>query len=152
MSGWGPEVETMRKVAAPAGYHNQPIFDPFEAEIGPFFRADGNDGAQKQGKPVLLALPIAEEFAGPDGNPAVGPILCFADASMGWAVWDLLDDPPCVTLSFTADWLQKPKIGDWVYGETEVSGREGDTVTARGTFRDQHGNTLLTTRSLWKLL
>lgn len=149
---WGGEVKASRQVQAPAGYHNQPLFDPFEAEIGPFFRADGNDGAQKRGQPIRLALPMAEELAGPDGTPAAGALLCFADAAMGWAVWDLLDEPPCVTLSLTADWLKKPEIGGWVFGETEVVGVEGQDVTVRGTFRNEAGEILFTTRSFWRLL
>ena len=81
-----------REVETPPGWDLAEQFDPFEASLGPYFQRM-HDGARE------FAFLLDDRHINAQGVAHGGALLTFADAALGYAIWEATDRGPCVTVS-----------------------------------------------------
>jgi uncharacterized protein (TIGR00369 family) len=60
-----------------------------------------------------------------------GMLAAFLDSVMGSTVFHLLERR-CVTVRLSVDYLMPGRVGDWLQGEAEVMGHDGQMAQVRG--------------------
>jgi uncharacterized protein (TIGR00369 family) len=133
----------------PPGYTETPLWDPFEAFVGPLFdrREARADGTQE----LSMAFYVDERHL--NGRDVVhgGMLMTFADAVLGSAAWNATGRTPCVTLSMQTSFLGPARMGDLVECKPEITRKARSVIFVRGTFTVA-GNPIMTAASLWKVL
>lgn len=132
-----------REVAPPNGWRACEQFDPFEAHLGPYFERDV-DGARE------FAFIVDERHANAQGVAHGGALLTFADASLGYAIWDATDRAPCVTVSQQSNFLSSATAGDLVTCRPEVVRRTREIIFMRGDFR-VGDRIVFTATAIWRI-
>jgi acyl-coenzyme A thioesterase PaaI-like protein len=133
-----------REVAAPQGWRQSALHDPFEAHVGPLFERE-EEGAR------IFAFIVDERHVGADGTVHEGMMLTFADAFLGSAAHRGADERSCVTLSMQASFLKGARPGDIVECRTKLERKTRAIifVSARFSVGDED---VMTATSLWKVL
>ena len=117
-----------RNIPAPDGWRPAEQFDPFEAALGPYFERMRN-GARE------FAFIIDARHTNAQGVAHGGALLTFADAALGYALWDATDRAPCVTIGQQTQFIAAAVAGDLVTCQPEVVRRTREIVFMRGDFR-----------------
>lgn len=117
-----------RNVLAPEGWRPAEQFDPFEAALGPYFERQRN-GARE------FAFIIDDRHTNAQGVAHGGALLTFADAALGYALWDATDRAPCVTIGQQTQFIAAAMQGDLVTCQPEVVRKTREIVFMRGDFR-----------------
>ena len=126
--------------AAPQGFAEVTLTDPFEVHTGPVWRKGGT-----------YAFRVRAEHCNMRGVVHGGMLMTFADLVLGQAVWDATDRASCVTLNMQTHFLRPANEGDLVEVTPEITRRARSLVFLRGEFQVA-GETVMTAQSVWKLL
>jgi uncharacterized protein (TIGR00369 family) len=132
-----------REVLAPAGWSPADQFDPFEAYLGPYFHRIV-DGAHE------FAFIVDDRHTNAAGIAHGGALLTFADAALGYALWDATDRAPCVTVSQQTTFLSSAKPGDLIACRPEIVRKTREIVFIRADFKAGDG-TIFTATAIWKI-
>jgi uncharacterized protein (TIGR00369 family) len=117
-----------RDVPAPAGWRAAEQFDPFEAAMGPYF--ERWEGGRRD-----FGFMVDDRHTNAQGVAHGGALLTFADAALGYALWDATDRAPCVTISQQSQFIAPAFAGDFVTCRPEVVRKTRDVVFMRADFR-----------------
>jgi uncharacterized protein (TIGR00369 family) len=117
----------MREVPAPAGWSIADQFDPFEASLGPYFERQ-REGARE------FAFKVDDRHTNAQEVAHGGALLTFADAALGYALWDATDRAPCVTISQQSQFLASAVAGNLVTCLPQLVRRTREIVFMRGDF------------------
>jgi acyl-coenzyme A thioesterase PaaI-like protein len=82
-------LKASREVKTPAGWDLAEQFDPFEASLGPYFQRMHN-GVRE------FAFILDDRHINAQNVAHGGALLTFADAALGYAIWEATDRSPCV--------------------------------------------------------
>lgn len=132
-----------RAVATPEGWRLAEQFDPFEAFLGPYFERE-SDGARE------YAFRIDDRHTNAQGVAHGGALLTFADAALGYALWNATDRAPCVTVSQQSNFLSAAAAGDLVRCRPEVVRKTREIVFMRADFRVDE-RIVFTATAIWKI-
>jgi uncharacterized protein (TIGR00369 family) len=132
-----------RQVPAPQGWNYLPHFDPFEAHLGPFFVREA-DGAHE------YALIVDDRHMNARGVAHGGALLTFADACLGYAIWNATDHSPCVTVSQQSNFLAAVDEGDFVVCRPEVVRKTREVIFVRADFY-VGDRTVFTATAIWRI-
>jgi uncharacterized protein (TIGR00369 family) len=116
-----------RVVPVPKGWQPSEQFDPFEAFLGPYFERK-RDGARE------FSFLVDDRHTNAQGVVHGGALLTFADAALGYALWDATDRAPCVTVSQQSQFLASAVTGDLVTCLPALVRKAHDVVFIRGDF------------------
>ncbi len=132
-----------RDIAAPDGWAHAQQFDPFEAHLGPYFDRM-RDGLRE------YAFFVDDRHTNNAGIAHGGALMTFADACLGYSIWDAIDRSPCVTISQQTNFLSAAKIGDLVTCRPEVVRMTREIIFMRADFKvaDQM---IFTATALWRI-
>jgi uncharacterized protein (TIGR00369 family) len=130
--------------AAPPGFRETKLVDPFEIFVGPFFE-QGSKGARR------FLLMVDERHVNRRGILHGGMLMTFADMALGQAAWDACDNALCVTLSMQSQFLKPAKQGDRVEVMPELVRRTRALMFLRGEFQ-VGGEAIFLVNSVWKLV
>jgi len=134
-----------RDILPPSGWANLPLWDPFEAFLGPMLYRREADGA------IRFALQVDDRHCDGQGVAAPGLLMTYADATIGWAVWRSAKPNPGVTISQHSDFIGAVRLGDRVECIPVIERQSASVVFARGVFKV--GNEVVfSASSLWKLM
>ena len=117
----------LREVPAPAGWSIADQFDPFEASLGPYFERQ-REGARE------FAFKVDDRHTNAQEVAHGGALLTFADAALGYALWDATDRAPCVTISQQSQFLASAVAGDLVTCLPQLVRRTREIFFMRGDF------------------
>lgn len=145
-----PVIPPLRALDPPPGYKAYDLVDPFEAELGPLFRKQGNEGAEKKGGPVELAAFVDDRHCAPDGRAAPGALWLFADAFCGWTGFFYLDLEWCVTVRMSLELLNRPKNGALLTAQGRIVHHEDKIMRIDASF-EADGMAVMLARSTWKI-
>lgn len=132
-----------RDVPAPPGWTRAAQFDPFEAHVLPFFerRLDGvREFATVLDERHLNAALVAHG----------GALMTFADAVLGYAIWDATDNAHCVTVSQQTQFLSSAAAGEVIQCRPVVVRKTREIVFVRGDFFVGE-RAVFTATAVWKL-
>jgi uncharacterized protein (TIGR00369 family) len=132
-----------RVVAAPSGWKPAEQFDPFEAYLGPYFERQ-RDGARE------YSFLIDDRHTNAQGVAHGGALLTFADAALGYALWDATDRAPCVTISQQSQFLASASAGDLVTCRPELIRKTRDVVFFRADFLVE-AKIIFTANAIWRI-
>ena len=132
-----------RNVPAPAGWRAAEQFDPFEAHLGPYFERM-IDGARE------FAFIVDDRHTNRQGVTHGGALLTFADAALGYALWDATDRAPCVTVSQQSQFVASAVDGDLVTCKPELVRKTREIVFIRGDFRVGE-RIVFTASAVWRI-
>lgn len=142
-------VPPARTVAAPEGYTETPLWDPFEAFMGPLFdKRIANDAGEEE---LWMAFRVDDRHLNMRGVVHGGMMATFADATLGTVAWNALDREPCVTLSMQMNFLKGPREGDLVECRPRLTRQTRSVLFVGGEFFVD-GEIVLTATSLWKVI
>lgn len=130
--------------AAPAGFTETKLVDPFEIFVGPIFE-QGPKGARR------FVLVVDDRHVNRRGILHGGMLMTFADMALGQAAWDACDNALCVTLSMQTQFLKPAKAGDRVEVLPQLMRRTRGLMFLRGEFQ-VGGETIFLVNSVWKLV
>lgn len=134
----------MTNSAAPAGFRETKLIDPFEIFVGPVWEI--GDGPERR-----FAFRVEARHANRSGGLHGGMLMTFADLTLGAAVWDATDNAACVTLNMQTQFLKAVGEGDLVEVCPQITRRTRALVFVRGDFTVA-GDVVFTASSVWKLL
>lgn len=109
----------------PDGFQPLPWHRGFGRMIGPLYEKTLADGG------YVRAFRVEEHHTNGMSNAHGGMLMSFADMAWGHVV-DAGEDKWWVTVRLVCDFLSSPGLGDWVEGNGEIIGRQGDLYTVRG--------------------
>ncbi|HTT98791.1 MAG TPA: PaaI family thioesterase [Rhizomicrobium sp.] len=130
--------------AAPEGFTEVRLVDPFELHVGPAF-SQGDVGVRR------YAFQVQAHHCNLRGVVHGGMLMTLADMTLGQAVWDVTDRAHSVTLNMQHQFIKSAKEGDWIEVVPELTRRTRAFVFMRGDFT-ANGEIVMTTSSVWKLL
>lgn len=130
--------------AAPEGYSEVRLIDPFELHVGPAF-STGEKGARR------YAFRPEPHHCNLRGVVHGGMLMTLADMTLGQAVWDATDNAACATLNMQTQFLVPAKAGEWIEVVPQITRRTRGMVFIRGDFTVA-GEIVMTAQSVWKLL
>lgn len=116
-----------RKITPPPGWRPAEQFDPFEAYLGPFFERPVQGGRE-------FSFIVDDRHINAQGVTHGGALLTFADAALGYALWDATDRAPCVTVSQQSQFIASAVAGDLVTCKPDVVRKTREIVFMRGDF------------------
>ena len=132
-----------RAVSAPPGWNPAEQFDPFEAFMGPYFERVV-DGQREFG------FYIDDRHINAAGVAHGGALMTFADAALGYALWDATDRAPCVTVSQQTSFQSSASVGDFVVCRPEVVRKTREIVFMRADFK-AGDRIIFTATAIWKI-
>jgi len=142
-------IPPARDVAAPEGYTETPLWDPYEAFMGPLFdKRVVNDAGEEE---LWMAFCVDERHLNMRKVVHGGMMATFADATMGSLAWNAMDREPCVTLSMQMNFLRGPKAGDLVECRASMTRQTRSVLFVAGDFFVD-GEPVMTASSLWKVI
>ena len=142
-------VPPARAGDAPKGYTETPLWDPFEALMGPLFdkRMTGDSGEEE----LWMAFRVDDRHLNMRGVVHGGMLATFADATLGSLAWNTTGREPCVTLSMQMNFLKGPVEGDLVECRTKLTRRTRSILFVAGEFFVGE-DIIMTASSLWKII
>ena len=136
-------LKSARQIAAPEGWQHAAQFDPFEAYLGPFFE-------RWAGAAHEFALLLDDRHLNAKDVAHGGALMTFADAVLGYCVWDATERAPCVTVSQQTNFLSAAVAGDFVTCRPIVIRKTREIVFVRGDFAVGE-RVIFTATSIWKV-
>jgi uncharacterized protein (TIGR00369 family) len=136
-------LKPAREIAPPPGWGYAEQFDPFEAYLGPYFHRLV-DGTHE------FAFIVDDRHINAAGVAHGGALLTFADAALGYALWDATDRAPCVTVSQQSNFLSPASVGDLVACRPEVVRKTREIVFMRADFR-AGDRIIFAATAVWKI-
>ncbi|HEY0107259.1 MAG TPA: PaaI family thioesterase [Rhizomicrobium sp.] len=130
--------------AAPPGFVETHLVDPFERHVGPIFET-GEKGARRFG------LRVDARHVNMNGIVHGGLLMTFADAALGQAAWDATDHANVVTLNMQSQFLGPARAGDWIEVAPVLVRRTRSLIFLRGDFAVD-GAAVYSASSVWKIL
>ncbi|MGH6873053.1 MAG: PaaI family thioesterase [Rhizomicrobium sp.] len=130
--------------AAPEGFRETALVDPFERYIGPVWE-------KGEAPSRTFALLVDARHVNMRDIIHGGMLMTFADAALGQAVWDVTDRAPSVTLNMQSQFLKPARRGDLIAVEPQLVRKTRSLVFMRGDFQ-VNGETVFAVTSVWKLL
>jgi len=142
-------IPSARAVDTPKGYTETPLWDPFEAFMGPLFdkRIISEEGEEE----LWMAFRVDDRHLNTRGVVHGGMLATFADATLGSLAWNATGREPCVTLSMQMNFLKGPHEGDLVECRTKLTRRTRSVLFVAGEFFTS-GDLIMTASSLWKII
>jgi uncharacterized protein (TIGR00369 family) len=134
----------MTTTAAPQGFVETRLIDPFERHVGPIYE-QGVMGAKRFG------LRIDSRHVNMRGVIHGGMLMTFADAAFGQAAWDATDHADVVTLNMQSQFLAPAREGDWLEVAPVVTRKTRSLLFLRGDFTVD-GMPVFSVSSVWKIL
>ena len=119
--------------------------NPFEAHVGPLFERDGPEGER------IFSFIVDDRHVNAEGEVHEGMMLTFADAILGSAANQAVEEKGCVTLSMQASFLKAARIGDLVECHTQIERKTRAVIFVSGRLRAGDDD-VVTVTSLWKVL
>jgi uncharacterized protein (TIGR00369 family) len=132
-----------RDVATPSGWDLAEQFDPFEASLGPYFQRM-QDGARE------FAFQLDDRHINAQGVAHGGALLTFADAALGYAIWEATDRGPCVTVSQQSNFLSSAAAGDLITCRPEVVRKAREVIFMRADFKTGD-RIVFTATAIWRI-
>ena len=139
-----------RDVKAPEGYISQPLGDPFEAWIGPFFVHEDYREADPEKGELEVAFQIDDRHVNASGICHGGMFLTFADATLGMVPWRV-GGVHAVTLSLQSQFLKPGRLGDWVITRPRLIRKTPSIIFTESTF-EINDEIVFAATSLWKVI
>ena len=139
-----PTLVCARAVHSPEGFEACPIFDPFEAYIGPYFRRRVPEGCE-------FCLPLDDRHLNAMGNAHGGTLMTFADASMGLTAWEAVSEAPVVTLGMNLTFQSAAPAGSLLRITPRVSRQTRSVLFLEGDLR-MDDQIVAGVTSIWKIL
>lgn len=128
MSGYNSKpLPPARAISTPEGWLPSEQFDPFEAFLGPYFERK-RDGARE------FSFLADDRHSNAQGAVHDGALLTFADAALGYTLWDATERAPCVTVSQHSEFIAAAQAGDLVTCLPALVHKTSDVVFIRGDF------------------
>lgn len=146
----GRHWKSPRQVEPPGGFILQPLGDPFEAYVGPFFANEGYRTADPAKGEMAFAFQIDERHVNASGICHGGMFLTFADATLGAVPWRA-SGSHAVTLSLQSQFLKPGKLGDMVFTRPRLTRKTPSIIFCESTFEIEE-ETVFTATSLWKVI
>jgi acyl-coenzyme A thioesterase PaaI-like protein len=145
MAEWPSQpLPPARDIPAPEGWTRAPQFDPFEAFMGPFFERFAAGERE-------MAFIIDDRHTNVSGYAHGGALMTFADAVLGFKVWDETDRAPCVTIGQQTNFVGSGRVGALIQCRPQLVRKTREIVFVRGDFFT--GDAIVfTAQSAWKLL
>ena len=142
-------LPSARSVSAPDGYVETPLWDPFEAFMGPLFdkRVPNDDGEPE----LWMAFYVDDRHVNTRKVVHGGMMASFGDAVMGSVAWNAVDRDPTVTLSMQMNFMKGPKMGDLVECHAKMTRQTRSVLFVEADFFVD-GEIVMTASSLWKVL
>ena len=131
--------------AAPDGFTQVELGDPFEAHVGPLFEREDEDGSR------VAAFYVDERHLNEHGELHEGMLMTFADAFLGGEAHRATDGRSCVTLSLQASLTGSAAAGDLVECRTRLD-RKTRAILFVSCALSVGETTVMTATSLWKIL
>ncbi len=142
-------VPPARKVAAPEGYTETPLWDPFEAFMGPLFdKRITNEAGEEE---LWMAFRVDDRHLNTRDVAHGGMMATFGDAVLGSVAWNATGREPCVTLSMQMNFLKSAKTGDLVECRASLTRQTRSVLFVAGEFF-VGDDIVMTATSLWKIL
>ena len=132
-----------RNVGPPPGWRAAEQFDPFEAYLGPYFERQQKGGRE-------FAFIIDDRHTNAQAVAHGGALLTFADAALGYALWDATDRAPCVTISQQSQFTSSAVSGDLVTCMPEIVRKTREIVFIRGDFK-VGDKVVFTASAVWRI-
>ena len=111
-------------MSIPPGFRELKEAIGFAASNGPWFEKI-EDGR------VIRGFRPGPQHANGLGIVHGGMLAAFLDSVMGSTVFHVLERR-CVTVRLSVDYLMPGRVGDWLQGEAEVLGHDGQMAQVRG--------------------
>ena len=143
VAGWGKAQTPARLVPAPEGWTHAPQWDPFEAYLLPFFERRV-DGVRE------FATLLDERHMNAANVAHGGALMTFADAVIGYAIWDATENAHCVTVSQQTQFLASAAAGEFITCRPVIVRKTREIVFARGDFFAAE-RAVFTASAVWKL-
>lgn len=119
--------------------------DPYEVLIGPFYARREAEGDYS------YAFRVGEQHTNVNEIAHGGMLMSFADSVVANAAFAANDGMPAVTLSMNTTFLAPGRIGDLVECRPRLVRRTREIIFVDADFQAS-GTTLLTVKSLWKVI
>lgn len=132
-----------RVVPVPKGWQPAEQFDPFEAFLGPYFERK-RDGARE------FSFLVDDRHTNAEGVVHDGALLTFADAALGYALWDATERAPCVTVSQHSEFIASARTGDLVTCLPTLVHKTREVVFIRGDFL-VGAKIIFTVTAIWRI-
>lgn len=132
-----------RNVPPPQGWTKLDQFDPFEAHLGPYFERRV-DGVRE------FAFIIDDRHVNAKGVAHGGALMTFADAALGFSIWDATDRAPCVTVSQQSNFTSSAVAGDLITCRPEVVRKTREIIFMRADFVAGE-KVVFTATAIWKI-
>ncbi|MEQ1754782.1 MAG: PaaI family thioesterase [Micropepsaceae bacterium] len=132
-----------RSVAPPVGWRAADQFDPFEAYLGPYFERELEGGRE-------FGFIIDDRHTNAQNVAHGGALLTFADAALGYALWDATGKAPCVTVSQQTQFISSAETGDFVTCKPELVRKTREIVFIRGDFM-VGARVVFTASAVWRI-
>lgn len=136
-------LKAAREVEKPPGWDLAEQFDPFEAHLGPYFQRM-HDGARE------FAFVIDDRHINAQSVAHGGALLTFADAALGYAIWEATDRAPCVTVSQQSNFLSSAAVGDLITCRPEVVRKAREVIFMRADFKTGD-RIVFTATAIWRI-
>ncbi len=142
-------IPSARSTATPEDYVETPLWDPFEAFMGPLFdkQLRSDDGALE----LWMAFRVDERHVNARGVVHGGMLMTFADACLGSVAWNGTNRTPCVTVSMQTNFMAPARLGDLVEARARMRQETRSVVFVSGDFFVA-GKLIMTAQSVWKIL
>lgn len=109
----------------PDGYQPMNWVRGFGRQVGPLYERINADGSYTR------AFLVQEHHTNGMGNCHGGMLMTFADVAFGHVV-SLAENRHWVTVRLLTDFLSGAKVGEWIEGTGEITGRDGDFYNVHG--------------------
>lgn len=142
-------IPPARSAPAPEGYVETPLWDPFEAFMGPLFdkQLRSDDGALE----LWMAFRVDDRHVNARGVVHGGMLMTFADACLGSVAWNAADRTPSVTVSMQTNFMAPARLGDLVEAKARMRQETRSVLFVGGEFFVD-GQLIMTAQSVWKIL
>lgn len=128
----------------PPGFRELPLWDPFEAYVGPFFMTFD--------RPLqTAAFIVRDDHLDASGTCDSGMLLTFADSCSATVAWNAAGRRNAVTLELSAQFGASARLGDTVTFVCASVAVLGDTVLLAAQL-ESGGETVALVNSRWKIL
>lgn len=132
-----------------AGWKQRTGQGPFTREVGPIWVKRENEATGATGS--AYGLLAEERHTNSRGVVHGGMLMTFADHTLGWMVWDVVERAACATVSLNNQFIAAVKPGDFVEMRGHIVRKTRSLVFIQGT-ATVGGNTVLTSEGIWKIL
>jgi len=114
-------------MSIPEGFEPINSSHPFGAMVGPLYHKQTGDGLDDW----LRGFRVEKKHCNRIGSCHAGMLSFFADVILGQTFWNH-GHGPCVTTKIENEHLWPVKYGDWIQGNSMITGSDGDVKNHNG--------------------